>query len=548
MPTGQYGGATPVYEIPFPVDGDPIDSAPEHLAASIIENGIRAGILGAGGTRVYAEGTYTAETDAFGITTVTLLGSPSVLGIAANGLVESNVPVVWTALRRDREYWLYVRASRDTYIDPADFEAIALESPLTDQSYLLLASVDTAGATTAAPPAVDNNPDGKATGFNLFQLLNSNTDPFGPTLTQSILTVLQSLRVFLSPTQTMLVSQQSSAATQPVITIENQSARPEIRGAAELRLADSRLLAGFALTDTANPAYTGAAISIVGALNESLQALLDHIGDSDDPHGPDLVQTRLVLRELLTVPRLLIDPPPSPPSPPSPPGSESGCEIQSTGRLRLCDGFGGAITLSEDGHRIYTGQAVSLIGALNELRLLIAALAASVDALLGVTVKGTGPVGLQVRPEEIGYPLHFKIEFSEDDDFADMTMVADSSSDADGWWYEHYDPCPPAPPTSPPSPPESGFGSGAGMWLPWGEAPLDANESPCCLENPPLWKPLPSTGLPGSLQASPDGEGVSVQYRPGASDPLFSRRTYRLRAYQISEQESCATLGTVTIA
>lgn len=522
-----YGDQTTHYGIPIPDDGEPITSEDERTAATIIENQIRAGILGAGGNRVYREGSYSVQVNTTNQTTVVLLGNPSVQGICNEGLVESFDAIVWNGLLPSTTYFLYLRATSETYRFPDSFETIASASILTGDEYLLLAKIDTTGATPSTPPTVNTTPAEKASAFNLFELVNSNQDPFGPALTQTALTILSRLTVYLDDNETALFSQLNADATLPVISIENFSSQPEIRSGQELRFADSRLVDGIALTDSANPEFLGAAASIIGALNEILSTLINHLNDSTDPHGETLNQTNLVISNYLQLPRLDITPPvvggppgpPGPPSPPGPPVIDQAYEIGSNSRLRFRDARG-SIDLTEDGQSEYDGEATSLIGALNELFGLIVALTAEINAINGQTVNAMSPIVLEINPDEVGTSLHFRIQISEDDSFGTLVLEKDSSVSASNWYYERHIRSPSLPPASPPSPPVARSP----------HSPLPFFEVPELTE--PVWSPLPSSGLAEDLQLRPDGDPVKVQYRIQPDDALFLRRRYSLRVQQ----------------
>jgi hypothetical protein len=527
-----YSFATPKYQIPYMGDGDLLSASQERITALIIENQLRGGILGSGGTRVLNEGTYTVDVNSDTTTTVTLSGSPAIQGFANDGFVELFGAVTWDSLPEGAIYYLYLKASTSTYVDPGDVETISSLSPITQTDHLFLATIDTTGASDSFTPEIDTNPQGKATAFNLFELLNNNTDPFGPALTQSILTVLQQFSVRLGRDRTALFQQLNPDATLPVISIENAGSRPEIASSGELRLADSRVPSGFALSDSANNAFQGVAHSLLGALNEILAQLIAHITDSDDPHGPILTQTKLILRQFLSVPSIRIDPPPPPPpSPPTlgppPPPLGDDCEIQSSGELRFCD-LRAHIALSNDGDPSYHGTSTSIIGALNELLELIATLSGQLDSLLGNTLGAKSPIVFEIVPDDIGYNLHFKITVSEDDTFAVVILTRESKESILGWYYEHQDPSPPLPP-SPPKPP----GTLPGV--------IQVSDPPPL----PNWQPLPPEGLVGSKQIHPDGRPVRVQYRPQGADDLFSRHHYRVAIQEFNLEYGEAELASV---
>ncbi len=233
--------------------------------------------------------------------------------------------------------------------------------------------------------------------------------------------MLQQFSVRLGKDKTALFQQLNPDATLPVISVENSGNNPEIRSSGELRIADVRIPAGFALSDSANSAYQGAAQSLIGALNEILGIFQEHLGDSTDPHGETLTQTRLVLLEFLSLPKLLLTPPaaspPSPPgSPPSPPSSGQDLEIESTGELRFGD-LRSSIALSEEGETSFEGDAISIIGALNELLGLIVSISSLINGLLGNTLPAISPLTFEITPDDAGFPLHFRFQLSETDNF-----------------------------------------------------------------------------------------------------------------------------------
>lgn len=513
------------YGIPYISDNEIMAGSDEETANLIIDNQIRAGILGAGGTRVYQNGAFFADisdpvTGTVDVTLTPVEGNPSVQGIANNCLVEVYDPIIWQDLQPNSFYYLYVQATQVTFTDATNVNIIASESPITGQDFLFLATVDTTG-TDAVPtptsPVVDVSPPGKPTAFNLYQLLNSTHDPFGPSLTQSVLTILDSLTVMLDVGSTTLIQQLNPDATLPCLTIENVSPQPEIASSGQLRFADQYIPHGFAFSDAANTAYQGIAVSIIGALNEILTELLTHINNNHDPHGQTLYQTSLVLSDFLEVPQLRINPPALPPSPPgSPPGplSSPHCDIVSSGELRLCDVRGG-ITLSDPDNPIYLGAADSLIGALNELLELIESLSGTIDGIIGLTTPALSPVVFEIWPEELGLPLHFKITVSGTEGLTPPSppshIVRESKVSVTGWWYEYYPPAPPLPPSSPPNP----YALPGAILVPG--PPMD-----------PMWVPLDSVGLLGPLQVQGDGRPTKVKYEPQHGDGIFLRHLYSI--------------------
>ena len=541
-----YLKSTPNYSIPYISDNEIMAGSEEETAALIIDNQIRAGILGAGGTRVYQNGSFTADISdpVLGSVDVTLTGvegNPSVQGIANNCLVEVYDPIVWEDLAADGFYYLYLQATEDTYTDSTNVNIVASETPITGIDYLFLATVDTTG-TDAVPtplqPTVDVSPPGKPTAFNLYQLLNNNYNPFGPSMTQSVLTILDSLTVLLDQGSTTLIKQLNPDATQPCLTIENVSPQPEIASSGQLRFADQYIPQGFAFSDAANTAYQGVAVSIIGALNEILTELLTHINNNHDPHGPTLYQTSLVLSDSLQVPQLIINPPVSPPpppgSPPAPPGSPPPppqCNIVSTGELRLCDIRGG-IFLTDPDNAAYLGASDSIIGSLNELLGLIESLSGEIDGIVGLTTPALSPVVFEICPEELCLSLHFKVTIVGAESFTTPSsppsppVVRESKVSVTGWWYEWHPPAPPLPPSPPPNP----------YALPG--AILVPDPAP-----DPMWVPLDHGGLPADLQVQDDGRPTKVKYEPQHGDGIFLRHLYSIGVSEWNGQYGEEELG-----
>jgi hypothetical protein len=522
------------YGFPYISDDEILSGIDEETAALIIDNQLRAGILGAGGTRVYQNGTFVAAIvdEISGRVEVTLsprsVGLPSVQGIASDGLIEVFDPIVWTDLAANTFYYLYVQATASTYEDPGNVNIISSDTPITSLDHLLLATLSTTDtdADPAVQPVVDVSPPGKPTAFNLFQLLNNNHDPFGPSLTQSVLTVLSQFSVILERGTTALFQQLNPDASLPVITIENVSGQPEISSSGQLRLADAFIPAGFAFSDEANSAYQGIATSLVGALNELLTELLAHINNNQDPHGEILYQTSLVLGTFLEIPQLRLHPPaPAPPtSPPAPPYYD----ILSSGELRLGDSRGG-IALTENGNTTYDGIAISLIGALNELLGLINALAAEVGGISGTTLPAVSPVVFEIVPEELGIPLHFKITVSEAENFSNVIATKESRTNVTGWFYEAHPPAPPLPPSPPPGP----------ATLPG--AILVPDPPP-----PPEWVALPADGLGPDLQLQWDGRPTRVKYEPQSGDGILSRHRYTVGIQEYNGEYGDTELAALT--
>jgi hypothetical protein len=260
-----YSGHTTHYGLQYPVDGDFLSGSVEKVRAETIENLLRAGILAAGSTRVYKEGTYTATLNDDSSVTVTLTGQPAIQGVLSLGLVEVFTPLVWASLEVGASYFLYVRANPNLYQNAADVTLIASQTQVDRSDHLFLATLDN---TTEGAPALDTNPTGKPIGNNLYDFLNSTVNPFGSGVTQRNILLTEAPRVELSPTAAFRIIQASAEATQPALTIENSSAQPEVYSPGELRFKDSRtsLVGGIPLSDAVNTDLPSGATSILGAL------------------------------------------------------------------------------------------------------------------------------------------------------------------------------------------------------------------------------------------------------------------------------------------
>lgn len=259
-----YSGRTALYGMPLKRRGDTINEQDEETILNIVENQLRAGILGAGSTRVFEEGNYTTETNDDDTTDVVLSGSPSLRGIAKQGLVEVYSSLSWLNIPSGDVYYLYVKASEATYIDPTDVETVYDTDPFTTSDYLFLATIDT---TDPDNPVLDTNPTGKPTGANLFDLLNTPTNPFGTSMSQANVTVTETMTVDLSSSGYIQVNQPSAAATVSLVRFTNASSKPEIQSTNELRLADSRITTGLLLSETGHTTLPSGASSLLGALS-----------------------------------------------------------------------------------------------------------------------------------------------------------------------------------------------------------------------------------------------------------------------------------------
>lgn len=221
-----YSNLTPIYKIPYPASGDVLTSADEAQVATIIENQLRGALIASGQTRIFEEGTYAVTIDGANIATVTLTGGPSVRGISGSGFVESFQVQTWAALNPGSFYYLYVQSTTSTYLYPSSVTAISSIFPITSPYYLYLATLDN---TVAGSPVLDTMPAGKPTGQNLYDFLNSATNPFGLGLSQQNITAVSNLIVLLASTGMIRVTQANAGSSTALIYIDNDAAdAPEI--------------------------------------------------------------------------------------------------------------------------------------------------------------------------------------------------------------------------------------------------------------------------------------------------------------------------------
>lgn len=245
--------------------GDLLSSVEEESKVRILENTLRAGILGAGSTRVFIEGAYSVVINPDLTVTINLNGNPSLQGIANQGLVEVLGQIQWPILGVGSFWYLYVVADVSTYQDPALITVNARLVPIVQPDYLYLATLDN---TVPGVPVLDTNPAGKPIGANLFTLLNSPIDPFGSLLSQSNLDVLNRIHITTGLNEENLIRQWNPAATQALLRFDNLSAQPDIKGTIELALADSRI-AFMRLSDVFNSTLPLGASSLLGALHRA---------------------------------------------------------------------------------------------------------------------------------------------------------------------------------------------------------------------------------------------------------------------------------------
>jgi len=340
-----YTGRTPLYAIPTIKEGEIISQDSEKDASLIIENQLRAGILGAGSTRVFEEGVYKVIIGGGDLVTVELSGTPALLGIARAGLVEVFGIFRWINLNSGQFYFLYSKSSEDTYLDPSEVEAITSTTEILTEDHLLMATLDN---TIPGAPVLDTNPPGKPTGANLFDLLNSPTNPFGNSMSQQNMTIPLSLAVDLAAAGSATFTQANPAATVPLISIVNASNQPEISSTGEIRLQDVRL--AVAVSDAASgfTALPLGANSIIDALNRLSSGRFRRSGTAVDLQSTN--ETVIGVTDT-SVPRLV---------------TISSVDIAKEGRfIYVKDESGGAgtnsITIATEGAQTIDGSATKII-------------------------------------------------------------------------------------------------------------------------------------------------------------------------------------------
>jgi len=275
-----YTGKTALFAIPLIKDGEILDETSELQAGQIIENQLRAGILGAGAVRLFEEGDFIVTVEGSDIVSVEVTGSPAIRGIARQGFVEVFGSFEWINLLPGNFYFLYAQADEGTYLNPGDVDPVATLTEETTNDFLFMATLDN---TVAGAPVLDTSPAGKPTGANLFDQLNDPIDPHGNSLTQRNVTVTMALVVELTSSGTLSVEQTSASSTTSPLTIVNAGSGAEITSTGELRLKDSNMAAGGEpLADATFFALPSGASSILEALNRFSSPAIRRIGTATD--------------------------------------------------------------------------------------------------------------------------------------------------------------------------------------------------------------------------------------------------------------------------
>jgi hypothetical protein len=271
--------STAILGIPYPEQGSIPTSADCGDVAQVIENYLRAALRAAGGSRVFVEGSYAYTVNANTSVDVTLSGTPALLGMIDEQLVEVTGTIAWRGLTAGSTYHLGVQANNDLFRNRASVTAVTSPTPPTSAQVLYLATLNNI---TAGTPVLNSSPAGKYTLANLATLLATSTDPFGVGLSQQNVTVTSVLNVILGAIQTCFVQQANAGATRAALTVQQAAGgQPHLKGTDELRLADSRTpIAGYPLTDASYAGLPFGATSLLGAINRSWRTLPVNLTDA----------------------------------------------------------------------------------------------------------------------------------------------------------------------------------------------------------------------------------------------------------------------------
>lgn len=173
----EYKQKTKKLGIPVPGYGDKILPEMELKRFQLVENMMLAAMRG-NVNAVFEEGSYTVTKAADGAYRVLLSAtgaSPCATGNVGGAYFEAPSSVSWEGLKEGFSYFLYIRGSFKTFLEPSDVRTLATTRRLLDGVSVLMAKVDLTG-----PVAVmDKMPDGKVNAKDLAKHVEDWDNPHG---------------------------------------------------------------------------------------------------------------------------------------------------------------------------------------------------------------------------------------------------------------------------------------------------------------------------------------------------------------------------------
>ena len=182
MSGGKYKQRTKMFGIPVPGYNDTIWPEMEIQKYQIIENLLMAAMKGVV-SGVFDEGDMVLKKGKDGLYSVALAATgqhPSVRGMTGGAYFEAPSSVVWDRLEDGKTYYLYVKGSTKTFLEPSDVRPIAHPRRMLDNSAVLIAKVVLNGGKSR----LDRSPDGKIHSRDMNQHVADNDNPHGTKVIQ----------------------------------------------------------------------------------------------------------------------------------------------------------------------------------------------------------------------------------------------------------------------------------------------------------------------------------------------------------------------------
>lgn len=182
-----YRQRTSHYSIPVLGYGDTIEPSTELSKWQMVENFFLSCLRGEK-TAVFSEGELLLERDGDKYVKATMYNAGNGVicrGITGGRYFDAKTPIVWSGLKPDCFYYLYVSTTDKTFDDPSDFDSTSSEVSLLSENQALVATVDLRGDTYE----VDRFPPGKNCPTMLQRHIEDNVDPHGEILHQKNISV-----------------------------------------------------------------------------------------------------------------------------------------------------------------------------------------------------------------------------------------------------------------------------------------------------------------------------------------------------------------------
>jgi hypothetical protein len=191
MKTIGYKQKTKLLGIPVIDYGDKLRPELEMLKYTIIENMLVAGLRGAA-SAVFDEGDMNivrGEDGKYRVTLAVTGDSPSATGTVGGAYFAARSSVSWEGLEEGSSYFLYIKGTPKTFLEPSEVRTVASPRRLLDKGSVLVARVDLQGDR----PSLDRSPDGKAHAKDVVRHVLGQANPHGEKLVQDKLLVKKTM-------------------------------------------------------------------------------------------------------------------------------------------------------------------------------------------------------------------------------------------------------------------------------------------------------------------------------------------------------------------